>query len=128
VPRSAANDIDDEGEVYRPPLISRSAANDDAEELKYPMLPGPAPSPVAAARPTVVPPSVVPPPPSVKPKPYFVPAKYQAEYRATHKAEIAAQKTAYFAANKHAILRSKLLGNLNNGVVKKPTKASILKT
>jgi len=56
------------------------------------------------------------PPPSTK---YFNPAKYQAEYRATHKTEIMVQKTAYFC-NKHAILRSKLLGNLNNGVVTKP--------
>jgi len=111
VPRSAANDSEeDEVEDYRPPLILRSAANDDDEddEFKYPILPGPTPSPVAA---------------SVKPKPYFNPAKYQAEYRATHKTEILAQK----AANKHTILRSKLLGNLNNGVVKQPTKASILK-
>lgn len=128
VPRSAANDSEDEVDDYRPPLLLRSAANDEPEEFKYPMLSGPAPSPVApATRPTVPPPSVVAPPPSAKPKPYFNPAKYQAEYRVTHKTAIAAQKTAYFATNKHAILRSKLIGNLNNGVVKKPTKASILK-
>jgi len=50
VPRTAANDSEeDEVEVFRPPLILRSAANDDDDEFKYPMLPGPAPSPVAAA-------------------------------------------------------------------------------
>jgi len=37
------------------------------------------------------------------------------------------QRAAYLAANRHSILRSKLLGNLNNGVVTKPTKASVLK-
>jgi len=67
------------------------------------------------------------PPPSVKPKPYFNPAKYAAEYLATHGEAIKKQRAAYLTANKHAILRSKLLGNLNNGVVKKPTNASILK-
>jgi len=82
VPRSAANDSEDEDEIkdYRPPLILRSAANDDDEEFKYPMLGGPAPSPtnssathLAAARPMA-------PPPNAKPKPYFNPAKYAAEY------------------------------------------------
>ena len=65
------------------------------------------------------------PPPVVKP--FFNPAEYQAKYRAEHKEAIMAQRTAYFKANRHAILRAKILGNLNNGVVKKPTKASIIK-
>lgn len=138
VPRSAANDSDDEAEAvnYRPRLLLRSAANDEDEEFKYPMLPGPAPSPVNASAPhrevvsrpvVTAAPVIVAPPPSVKPKPYFNPAKYAAEYRAAHGEAIKKQRAAYLAANKHAILRSKLLGNLNNGVVKKPTKASILK-
>ena len=61
------------------------------------------------------------------PKPYFVPRVYAAEYREAHKDEIMRKKMEYYREDKHKILRAKILGNLNNGVVKQPTARSVLK-
>ena len=61
------------------------------------------------------------------PKPYFVPREYSAPYREAHKESIMRKKTEHYRVEKHAILRAKILGNLNNGVVKMPKKSSVLK-
>ena len=61
------------------------------------------------------------------PKPYFVPKEYSAEYRLAHKESIIRKKTEHYRVDKHKILRAKILGNLNNGVVKTPKKSSVLK-
>jgi hypothetical protein len=63
--------------------------------------------------------------PVLPPKVYFSPAAYAREYRESHKAEIARKRVDRYDANKHRILRDKILNQLNRGQVKRPTQRSI---
>lgn len=107
-----------------------------------PIVPSRAPEVLPIVPPRVQPPVLIPPPvgPPVRPpvpvlikavveapKPFFVPKVYSAEYRVAHKETIARKKTAYYENEKFKILRAKILGNLNNGVVKEPKKSSVVK-
>lgn len=101
--RSAVNDEEEE-KPYYPPLISRSTVDE--------------PEPAGMQR-------VNPPPQPLEPKTHYNAAKYQAEYRVTNAEKIRKKKSEHYAKNEIAVLRNKILANLNNGSVRRPMQKSI---
>lgn len=85
----------------------------------------PVPDPEPAPRAAVPSRPANPPPQPLEQKTHYNAAKYQAEYRIANAEKIRKKKSEHYAKNELAVLRAKILANLNNGSVRRPMQKSI---